>query len=358
MTGNIKKISEAVKASGADAILITSAQNRYYATGFRSSAGELVIAASGDAALFIDARYFEEASSKITGAQVIRTRTNAPSTDQVNEYIEKLGIRKLEVEDGELSYTKYMDYENKLSAELVSGTKLLDELRAVKSREELDIMIKAQRIAEKSYNELLSVLSPDMTEKEVAAELTCRMLKNGAEDKSFDPIIVSGSLSSVPHGKPRDIKLQRGFLTMDFGALYQGYCSDTTRTVCIGEPTEEMARVYDTVLKAQLAAIAGAKAGMKGRDIDAIARNVITDAGYGEYFSHSLSHSLGINIHEEPRCSPFTEAVIPSGCVISMEPGIYIPGKFGVRIEDVVYVTENGCEDITDLPKELSVICD
>ncbi len=357
MKGNISKIGEKLRECGYEALLVTSSVNRFYATGFRASAGEMIITAGGDAALFIDARYFEEASSMIEGAQVILSSAGDSHYAQLSDYLEKRGIKRLAVEEDSMTYTEYMRFKDKLPVEIQPGQKVLTDLRAVKSREELDIMIKAQRIAEKAFEQLLKELSPDMTEREAAAELTCLMLKNGAEDKAFGPIFVSGTQSSIPHGKTRNVKLQRGFLTMDFGAMYMGYCSDTTRTIAIGEPTEEMRKVYDTVLQAQLAAIDYAKAGMSGRDFDASARQVIEAAGYGEYFTHSLSHGLGIKVHEAPSSSVRSTDIVPAGAVVSVEPGIYIPGKYGVRIEDVIYVTDNGCENLTELNKELIVIC-
>ncbi len=353
---NIKKISAALSGADAGAIFVTSGQNRYYATGFRSSAGDLFICADGAAALFIDARYYEEASRSITGAEVICSN-DKPLLDLENDFLAAHGVERLAVEEGSLSYAAYRRLEETLKPAFVPGQKLLRDLRMVKSPEEMELMLAAQRIADEAFTDTLKLITPDITERELAAELTCRMLRLGAEDKSFDPIVVSGSLSSVPHGKPRDVKLQRGFLTMDFGALYRGYCSDTTRTVAIGEPTEEMARVYNTVLAAQTEAIRAAHAGMTGRELDGVARQVIRDAGYGEYFSHSLSHGVGIDIHEFPNCSPRSEDVLAPGAVISMEPGIYLPGRFGVRIEDVIELTGDGCRDLTALPKELLVFC-
>ncbi len=356
MRDNIAKIAGKVRESEAGAILITSPQNRYYATGFRSSAGSLVVTGEGAAALFIDARYFEEASEKIKNAKVVCTN-GAKTHELINAFLAEHGVTALAVEEGSLSYAEYTSLDKLIDARFLPGQKLLTELRMIKTSEELDVLIHAQRIAEKSYRETIAEITLGVTEREIAAELTCRMLRNGAEDKSFDPIVVSGSLSSVPHGKPRDIKIQRGFLTMDFGALYEGYCSDTTRTVAIGEPTEEMLKVYYTVLKAQTAAIEAARAGLTGKELDGVARGVIAEAGYGEYFSHSLSHGVGIDIHEAPNAAPSATAVLPAGAVISIEPGIYIPGKFGVRIEDVIWLMEGGNEDITDLSSELSVLC-
>ena len=196
-----------------------------------------------------------------------------------------------------------------------------------------------------------------MTEKELAAELIYCLYKNGGEGLSFDPIVVSGPNTSMPHGVPGDRKLQKGdFITMDFGVIYQGYCSDMTRTVALGYATDEMKKVYNTVLKAQLAGIAASKAGATGREVDAAARDVISAAGYGEYFGHSYGHSLGMEVHENPNCTPKNEKPIPVGAVCSAEPGIYIPDEFGVRIEDVVVFEENGCRNLTKSPKDLLIL--
>ncbi len=353
---NVKKISRAVAESEAQAIFVTSDQNRYYATGFASSAGELIICGDGSAALFIDARYFEDASRSIREVEVLCSN-DKPVYEMMNDYFKAHNVQKLAVEEGSLSYAAYTRLQGKLEPEFVAGQNILRDLRAVKSPEEMDFLIGAQRIADKAFENTLKLITPDITERELAAELTCQMLRLGAQDKSFDPIVVSGALSSVPHGKPRDVKLQRGFLTMDFGALYMGYCSDTTRTVAIGEPTPEMVKVYNTVLEAQTTAIAAARAGLTGAELDGVARKVIAEAGYGEYFTHSLSHGVGIDIHEYPNCSPKSENVLKAGNLISMEPGIYIPERFGVRIEDVILLREDGCFDLTELPKDLLVFC-
>jgi len=195
------------------------------------------------------------------------------------------------------------------------------------------------------------------TEKEIAAFLQYRMLLGGAEQMSFEPIVVSGANSSMPHGVPTDKKVEQGdFITMDFGCVYHGYCSDMTRTVAVGHVTEEMAFVYETVLKAQQAGIDTAKAGVPGCDIHNAAAKVIEDAGYGPYFGHGFGHSLGVEIHESPNASPGCTEPMPAGAVISAEPGIYLPGKFGVRIEDVIVLREGGCDNLMLAPKELLIL--
>ena len=200
-------------------------------------------------------------------------------------------------------------------------------------------------------------IRPGVSEKEIAARILYLMLHYGAEDKSFDPIVVSGPNGSLPHGVPSEKLIQAGeFVTMDIGCKFSGYCSDMTRTVAVGHVTDEMRTVYETVLKAQRAGIAAAKGGMTGHDVDAAARNVIEAAGYGPYFGHSFGHSVGVEIHENPNATPSNDQPLPVGTVVSAEPGIYLPGKLGVRIEDVIILTEDGCRDITLAPKELIIL--
>ena len=235
--------------------------------------------------------------------------------------------------------------------------KLVDALRAAKDDGEIALMTKAQEITDRAFSEILKFIQPGMTEQEIAAKLQYDMLRFGAEKMSFDPIVVSGPNGSLPHGIPSAKQVQQGeFITMDFGCKYGGYCSDMTRTVALGEPTGEMQKVYQTVLEAQLAGIAVTKAGVPGKSIDAAARKVIEDAGYGEYFGHGYGHSLGIEIHESPNANTREETLLPVGAVVSAEPGIYLPGKFGVRIEDVTVLTADGCMVLTKSPKELIIL--
>ena len=225
------------------------------------------------------------------------------------------------------------------------------------SPEELEIMIAAQRIAEKALTDILNEIRPGVTEKEIAARLQYLMLHYGAEDKSFDPIVVSGPNGSLPHGVPSEKVIQAGeFVTMDFGCIYHGYCSDMTRTVAVGSVTDEMRQVYDTVLQAQLAGIAAARAGATGKAVDGAARDIIRQAGYGPCFGHSFGHGVGVEIHEGPNATPSNDKPLPAGAVISAEPGIYLPGKLGVRIEDVLYLTPEGCQNLTLAPKELVIL--
>ena len=233
----------------------------------------------------------------------------------------------------------------------------VEQLRMCKEVDEVEKIVAAQRIAEQALEEVLNDIKVGVTEKEIAARLTYLMLHYGAENMSFDPIVVSGANSSKPHGVPGEKTIGAGdFVTMDFGCRKNGYCSDMTRTVAVGMPTDEMRSVYQTVLNAQLAGIAAAKAGVTGERVDAAARKVISDAGYGDYFGHSFGHSLGLDIHEHPIAAPGVHARLPEHTVISAEPGIYLPGKFGVRIEDVMHLTADGAEILTRSPKNLIIL--
>ena len=245
-----------------------------------------------------------------------------------------------------------------LRCEFVPASEVLAKLRQSKDEEEIANMKAAQKIADKALLQLWDEIRPGMTEKEISARLQYLMLAGGAERMSFDPIIAGGPNSSMPHAVPTDRPVQEGeFLTIDYGCMYNGYCSDTTRTVALGHASEEMEKVYNTVLEAQMAGIAIAKAGVIGRDVHQAALDVITAAGYGEFFGHGYGHSLGIEIHEAPNFNLRNDKPMPLRAVVSAEPGIYLPGKFGVRIEDVIILHENGCEDITTgLPKELKIL--
>ncbi|MCL2628544.1 MAG: Xaa-Pro peptidase family protein [Oscillospiraceae bacterium] len=352
---NIQKIQKALPEYEADAILIKDPTNRLYATGFSSSAGALLITAE-NAWFVIDSRYFEAAQKQISGAQVQQLEKGSKYDDQVDRLIKENSINSIGFEETTLTYSSYQAWSEKFGVRLVPAQKLINNLRNIKSRLEVDKMIKAQRLAEKVFDEILPIISTDMTEKELSAEIVYRMLKNGADETAFLPIVVSGANSSRPHGVPGDDKIAEGFITLDFGACLDGWRSDMTRTLCIGKPTDEMVNVYDTVLKAQLSGIAAVFGGVRGVDVDAAARNVIEEAGYGEFFGHGFSHSIGLDVHETLSASPLSEDILPAGAMISAEPGIYLPGRFGVRIEDVLYITDDGSENITSISKTLTVL--
>ena len=351
------KIAAKLDEYGLDAMMVTSAPNRLYAAEFPSSAGMAIIT-KDKSYFFTDSRYIEAAGKRITGAEIRQNTLEKKMTDLANEVIAAHGVEKLGFEEEYATVGEYNSWKKNLNCkELVPATKLLMDLRAVKDASELESMVAAQRIAEKALQDVLGFIKPGVTEKEISAYLQYRMLCHGAEKMSFEPIVVSGVNSSMPHGVPSDKKVEDGdFITMDFGCVWGGYCSDMTRTVALGHVTEEMDKVYHTVLAAQAAGIAAAKAGVQGKDIHAAAAKVIEDAGYGEYFGHGFGHGLGLEVHENPGAGQTSAVPLPVNAAISAEPGIYIPGKFGVRIEDVVVLEENGCRDIMEAPKELLIL--
>ena len=353
---NIEKYQSLLETGEVDALLLTSVYNRLYAAQYRVAEGVAVVTREG-AYYFTDSRYIEAAEKNLKGFTVRMTHPGSSEIERINEVIGEHTIKKLGFEENDMTYGDYLRYNEALHAVLVPMQAKIDAFRATKEPWEIELMRKAQAITDQTFSELCKIIQAGMTEKELEAELLYRLYKHGAEGPSFDPIIVSGPNTSLPHGVPGERKLEFGdFITMDFGCIYGGYCSDMTRTVALGFVSEEMDKVYKTVLKAQLAGIAATKAGVAGRDIDGTARKVIADAGYGDYFGHGYGHSLGILIHEAPNANTRNDQPMPAGAVVSAEPGIYLPGKFGVRIEDVTVITETGCEVLTKSPKNLIIL--
>ena len=352
---HLKQIAAKLPEYGIDAMLLNSEPGEYYAVGFHGE-GNVVVTAE-KCFYFTDSRYIEAAGNLITGAEIAMTGHSRNYRAMVQEVIDQCHIETLGFEESYLSVADYELWDKGLTARLVPAQKLVNSLRAAKDAEEIALMRKAQEITDRAFDEICKFIQPGMTEQEIAARLQYDMLRFGAEKMSFDPIVVSGPNGSLPHGIPSSKQVRKGeFITMDFGCKYGGYCSDMTRTVALGEPTGEMKKVYQTVLEAQLAGIAVTRAGVPGKSIDAAARKVIADAGYGEYFGHGYGHSLGIEIHESPNANTREETLLPVGAVVSAEPGIYLPGKFGVRIEDVTILREDGCEILTKSPKELIIL--
>ena len=352
---HLKQIAAKLDEYGLDAMLITSEPGERYAVGFH---GEGAVVVTKEACrYFTDSRYIESAEKQVTGAEITMTGRGQTIRILMERAVNELQIGRMGFEDGYMTVARHSSCSGALACGLIPAQKLMDELRASKDEEELDLMRRAQEITDRAFDGILNFIRPGMTEREIAARLQYDMLCLGAAKMSFDPIVVTGANGSLPHGTPGDRRLEPGsFVTMDFGCIVDGYCSDMTRTIAVGEPGEEMRRVYQIVLEAQRAGIAAARAGIPGREIDAAARKVIEDAGYGDYFGHGYGHSLGLEIHEGPNASPAEERLMPVGAVVSAEPGIYLPGRFGVRIEDVTVLTQDGCIDITKSPKELIIL--
>ncbi len=337
-----------------DCALITSDINRRYFTGMKSSAG-IVLAFPEKAYLLIDFRYIEKARATVKNAEVIELFRTKP---QLTELLKKHNAHTMSIESETMTVKTLNSYRHFFPQIEIDDSDALStaigKLRMIKDNEEIVCIRKAQEIAEKSLDELMPFIKVGKTEREIALELNRLMFQNGAEDLSFETIVLSGKNTSMPHGVPSDKKVQDGeFVLMDFGAVWNGYHSDMTRTVCVGEPDDEMKKVYNIVLEAQLAGLANARAGITGKELDKISRDIIEKAGYGDNFGHSLGHGVGLEIHEKPNASPNYDSVLESGSILTVEPGIYIEGKFGVRIEDFVILTENGCDNLTKYAKNI-----
>ena len=354
----IKKLSKALP-EGADAALITSDVNRRYFTGLGSSAGTLL--AFRDAAYFIiDFRYIEVAKATVTGARVM---LQEKLTEQLDTLLKKHGAQTVAIETDYLTVGTLEQYRQKLSGyEFLTESTLNDailSMRSVKEPQELECIQKAQAITDAAFLDILDFIQPGKTEKEIAAYLEYCMRRRGADGLAFETIAAGGPNSAKPHAVPGDRPLQTGdFFTLDYGASWGGYCSDMTRTVAVGEPTEEMRRVYQTVLDAQCLGIRTAQVGVSCRAVDEAARELIYKAGYEGCFGHSLGHSVGLEIHEMPGFSPSIDpqTLCREGMVITVEPGVYLEGRFGVRIEDMVWFAPDGTKDLTNSPKELIIL--
>ena len=354
----IKKLQSKLYEKGVDyCALIIAPENRRYFTGFESSDGFLIV--SPEKAVFItDGRYIEAAEKQITACEV---RLLGKTYPQIAEVLKEISCRHLLVESTRMTVATYNSLKGVLKSTSISTDSTLDmminELRSVKAAPEVECIVKAQRIAEKAFEHILQFIKPGVTEKEIQLELDFFMLRNGGEALSFETIAVSGKNSSMPHGVPSHKKIENGdFITMDFGTMINGYHSDMTRTVAVGFATDEMKNVYDTVLRAQQNSLDNIRAGISCKDGDMFARSIINDSGYGKYFTHSTGHGVGVEIHEFPNLSPASDSILEVGNIVTVEPGIYIPDKFGVRIEDMALITENGCENLTKTNKELIIL--
>lgn len=354
---HLNQIREQLAKYDIEAMLVTGEAGEHYAVNFHGEG--VVLVTEAGSWYYTDSRYIESAEKQITDCNIAMTGNGKNHIALAAEEMAKQGVKRVGIQEDCMSLQEYRTWVKALSAdvELVDAGDLVNELRASKDADEMKLMREAQAITDKTFLEILNHIRPGETEQEIAAKITYYQMKFGGEKNSFDPIVVSGPKGSLPHGIPGAKEIQAGeFVTMDFGCMVGGYCSDMTRTVAVGQPTEEMEKVYNIVLKAQLAGIAAAKAGVIGADVDEVARNIIREAGYGDYFGHGLGHSLGLEIHENPNFNARWKRAIPAGAVLSVEPGIYLPGKMGVRIEDVVWLQEGGCEVLTKSEKKLIIL--
>lgn len=352
---NLQKLQASIPET-MDAILLSNEKHQYYMTGINIEDGYVAVMRNA-AFVFVDFRYIEVVRNALAGSPfVIHMNTDLKF---VRDTLAENGAKAIGFEDRYVTVSQFERYKGVFGEGYspVAIGNLMEKLRTFKTEYELDMIKAAQEITDKAFEHILGFITPERTETEVALELETFMRRLGATGPSFSTISISGAATSLPHGEPKDRKLEPGFLTMDYGCVYKGYCSDMTRTVCVGKPTEEMKHVYATVLAAQRAVLETIDWHKDCGEMDAIAREIIDRAGYEGAFGHSLGHGVGLYIHEEPRLHKgYCGTLLENGHVVTVEPGIYLAGKFGVRIEDMVVIHGNRAEDITHSPKNLIVL--
>ena len=344
-------INEILKKKNLEAIIITSPENLYYFSGFTGGEGLLVLTTEKKY-IIVDGRYTIQAKEQAKDFEVIEFKA-LPYQIVADMKFDKIGF-----EDKRISYNSFKNMSSVMPAVTTIGVSdELNEYRKVKSEEECKNIRRAEHIGDMAFEHILPFIKPGITEREITLELEYFMKKQGADSLSFDTIVAVGERSALPHANLTDKKVEDGkVVLMDYGCVYNGYCSDMTRTVAVGYADDKTKNIYETVLKAQMSAIDKIKAGAANKDVDKVARDIISEAGYGETFTHSLGHGVGLEIHEQPNLSPRSEDVLKSGNIVTVEPGIYVEGFCGVRIEDLVLVTENGCENFTHSAKDLIIL--
>ena len=353
----IKKCLKIIEDLCCDALLLLNESNMHYLCGFSPSEGVVLLLRNGSGYHIVDSRYTEEAQNhaKETGLTVIEMQNKF--SDAVAELCKKNSVKKIAFENETISLKSFNALKEATHCDFLGIDNRFMKIRNIKSDEEIEMMIEANNIAEKSFLELLNFIKTGKSEKELQAYFDYLMAKNGSDGLSFSTILLTGAHTSLPHGVPGDKKIKEGdFVLFDFGATFKGYHSDMTRTIAVGNATDEMKELYYLVLKAQLAGIQALKNGVKCADVYKAAYDVLEEKKMGEYFRHSLGHGVGLDIHEGYSSSPNSKDIYETGNVTSVEPGIYIPDKFGIRIEDVCIVTENGCRNISTVDKNLLIV--
>jgi Xaa-Pro aminopeptidase len=353
-TLKLQKLRAEMKRRNVGALLVTSPFNLRYITEFTGTSGLAIV--TQDKAVFItDFRYTEQAGVQVKEFDVVQAKKNL--MDEAVQTVHSLGIQTLAFEQDYMTYATAAQYKAKVEVEMEPISNLIENIRMVKTPEEVAVLKAAAKIADDAFEHICGFIRPGLTELEVSNELEFFMRKQGATSSSFDIIVASGLRSALPHGVATDKIIEKGdMITLDFGALYNGYISDITRTVAVGEPSGQMKEIYAIVLKAQELGVEKIGPGMSGIEADAIARDYIESKGYGEAFGHSTGHGIGLEVHESPGLSFRSETVLEPGMAVTVEPGIYLPGVGGVRIEDDILITESGNERLTNSTKELRIL--
>ncbi len=352
---HLEKLRNLMAENSLSALFISSPENRFYGSGFRGSAGSLLILEE-EQYLFTDSRYTLAAKEEAKDFTLLSSGKGF--YDSLKGLLKKHGVTAVGFEDTSMPFSEYKRLSDALPhIEWVPLGNKLTKLRAVKDAEEIRRIRVAEEIGDRAFTETISQMHAGMSEKEVAFLLETSMRKMGAEKLSFDTIAASGANGALPHAHPTDKLLENGeFVVMDFGCVYEGYCSDMTRTVAIGSVTDEMREAYKHLLVAQECVLGAARPGVGAKDLDTIARGTLKGYGLEQYFTHSLGHGVGVEIHEAPTASPMSEDILVPGMLLTVEPGIYLEGKFGIRIEDLILFSENGVENLTHSTKELLIL--
>lgn len=354
MINRVNNLREQMKSEGISSFLITSPYNLRYLTGFTGTTG-LALIGLEEAFFITDFRYTEQAAKQCVGFEIVKNV--GPILEVVADLVESKNIENLGFEESFVSFKQYVELEGLLEVDLIPVSGMVEELREIKDEEEIAIVEKACEIADKAFSHILTYIKPGMTEIQVANELDFYMRSLGASSVSFETIVASGLRSAMPHGVASEKIIEQGdMITIDFGCYYNGYVSDMTRTISLGEPSDKLREIYNIVKEAQQKVLDVAKPGMTGVELDAVARDYIASKGYGEAFGHSTGHGIGLEIHEGPNVSKLAEKAFVPGNIITNEPGIYLPGIGGVRIEDDMLVTENGIKRLTHSEKELIIL--
>lgn len=350
-----KTIRGFLQEKGLDGVLVADGSNMRYLSGFTGETGYLYLS-RGRQVILTDSRYTLQAKEEAPDFQVKEVSRQEGYKEKLLKLTREDNTERLGFEDQVMTYAAVEGFREKLSSvrEWVPLGEALGVFRQIKTEAEVECMARAEAIGDEAFTYLLGELRPGVTELTIAAKLEFYMKTHGAEDIAFPSIVASGLHSAMPHATPSQKKLEEGdFITLDFGCRFGGYCSDMTRTVVLGKANERQREIYRIVLEAQLAGLGAVRAGISGKEADGVARKVIEEAGYGEYFGHALGHSVGLQVHERPALSKGEETILRPGMIETVEPGIYVPGFGGVRIEDMVVVTEDGCRNLTHSPKEL-----
>lgn len=350
----VKNVQKKLSKYNIDALLVTNMFNIRYLANFTGSTG-LVVITKEDAYFVTDFRYTEQAAAEAKGFEIIKNE--GPIFEEVAKIVQNDNISKIGFEQENVTYATHNRLADLIPCDLVPITGLVEKLREVKTDDEIALIKEAIDITEKAYDYILGFVKPGITEIEVANELDFYMRKEGAQGVSFDTIVASGVRSAMPHGVASEKVIEEGdMVTIDFGCYYKGYVSDMTRTFAVGDPGEELKEIYEIVYQANKKVIELAKAGMTGAELDAIARDYITEHGYGPQFGHTLGHGIGLEVHEGPSLSFRNEEKLVVNNIITNEPGIYVPGRGGVRIEDDLVIKEDGVEVLMSTPKELIIL--